>query len=197
MANKPQNIVVHHSITPRDLNPDVTENSFNQTHKSKDFPASYWNARTWYIGYHFVIYGNGEVRQYRALNTVGAHCKEDNMNFKSIGICLAGDFDKEMPSTAQIDSLRTLVNSLRADLNIPHANIFPHRKFAPYKSCWGTNLPDNPNDLLELKDKAPSDADLAHRRFKAEGIIKQDKDLVSPVTWGEFLIVLNRLFPKK
>jgi N-acetylmuramoyl-L-alanine amidase len=195
--NKPKHIIVHHSITPRDLNNDVTENSFNNTHKSKGFPASYFNGNTWYIGYHYVIYGDGEVRQYRTAGTVGAHCKEENMNYKSIGICLVGDFDKEMPSMAQIDSLKRLVDKLRADLNIPYENIAPHRKYATYKSCYGTNLPDDPNEMLNKTDNNITEADLAHRRFRSEGVIKQDKDLSSSPNWGELLIVLDRLNPDK
>jgi len=149
MSNKPQHIIVHHSITPRDLNSDITETSFNNTHKNRGFPASYFKGNTWHIGYHYVIFGDGEVRQYRAHKTVGAHCKEESMNFKSIGICLTGNFDVEYPSKAQVDALRDLVGFLREELSIPVKNIAPHRKYATYKSCWGKNLPDDPNELLD------------------------------------------------
>lgn len=145
--NKPQNIIVHHSITPRDLSVAKTEGSINTTHKNRGFPIS---KSGWYVGYHLMIFGNGQVKRYREDNEAGAHCKEGMMNFKSIGICLIGDFDNELPSEAQINTLRTLLQELTAKYGIPVDRIVPHRRYAlnpatgkPYKSCFGNKLPDN------------------------------------------------------
>jgi hypothetical protein len=147
MVNVPQNIIVHHSITPRDLDPNTTEASIERNHKARGFPIS---SLGWHIGYHYMIFGNGEVRKYRVDTEEGAHCVEQSMNFKSIGICLIGDFDNEMPSQAQINSLRDLMQRKLTTFGINSANIYPHRHFAidpvtglPYKSCFGDNLPDN------------------------------------------------------
>lgn len=191
MANKPKHIILHHSITPRDLNKDITENSFNNSHKAREFPASFFKGNTWYIGYHYVIYGDGEIRQYRDHNEPGAHCKEDGMNYKSIGICLVGDFDNETPSKAQIGSLRGLVNELRDTLSISVENIAPHRKYATYKSCYGTSLPDDPNELL-----VEHWSDEAFKWAKEYEIVTNDHGPDSPVTWGEFVTVIKRLAEK-
>lgn len=133
-------LIVHHSFTPKDLPANQAENSFNTTHKNRGFPLS---SLGWYVGYHYVIYGNGEIRQYRQDKEVGAHTKEQSMNFQSLGICLSGNFDTELPNPLETDALRQWLAQKAGEWNIPAANIFPHRKFAPYKSCYGTRLADD------------------------------------------------------
>ena len=147
MPNTPQNLIIHHSITPRDLDPNKTEASIERNHKERGFPLS---SLGWHVGYQYMIFGNGEVRQYRKDTEEGAHCKEQSMNFKSIGICLIGDFDKETPSNKQIQSLKELMQHKLLSFGISSDKIFPHRKFAinsatglPYKSCYGNKLPDD------------------------------------------------------
>lgn len=139
MKNNPQNIIVHHSITPRDLDVGMTERSIQNNHKARGFPVS---SMGWNIGYHYIIYGNGEARQYRQDTEEGAHTKEQGMNFKSIGVCLIGDFDKEYPSNGQTEQLKNLMRTKLGKFQIPITNIFPHRKFATYKSCYGNRLSD-------------------------------------------------------
>ena len=43
------------------------------------------------IGYHFYITRNGEIHRGRALEKVGAHCRDHNTH--SIGICYEGGLD--------------------------------------------------------------------------------------------------------
>jgi hypothetical protein len=140
MINNPQNLIVHHSITPRDLDIATTERSIQNNHKARGFPLS---SMGWNIGYQYIIYGNGEIRQYRQDTEEGAHTKEQEMNFKSIGICLIGDFDKELPSDNEVSSLTQLMLKKVDQYLIPSDNIFPHRKFATYKSCYGNLLSDD------------------------------------------------------
>jgi len=130
--------IVHHSVSPRDQTADKTERSFNRTHKERHFPKS---SLGWYIGYHYVIFGTGEIRQYRKNNEMGAHTKGMN---HTIGICCVGNFDVEYPSEAQEASLRRLMKKL----NIRVA--YPHRKFSR-KTCYGKNLDDNwADNMLKL-----------------------------------------------
>lgn len=136
----PHFLIVHHSFTPKDIPANQAENSFNTTHKNRDFPLS---SLGWYVGYHYVIYGTGEIRQYRQDKEIGAHTKEQSMNFQSLGICLSGNFDTELPNSLQTEALRQWLMQKTALWSIPAANIFPHRKFAPYKSCYGTKLADD------------------------------------------------------
>jgi len=134
--NKPQNIIVHHTLTARDT---TTFESVNAYHK-KTF--NFISSLGFYIGYHYFITADGKVTRGRADTDIGAHTKEQSMNYKSIGICLAGNFDGEYPSDAQIVNLKSLLHDLAARYNIGADRIVPHRKYAP-KSCYGSRLSDD------------------------------------------------------
>lgn len=145
--NKPQNIVVHHSVTPRDLDMLKTERSIENNHGQRGFNRS---TLGWHVGYHYIIYGNGQIKQYRTDLEQGAHCAEQSMNFKSLGVCLIGDFDNELPSDLQVNALANFLKQKVEQYSIPLININPHRHYAinaatgkPYKSCYGSKLADD------------------------------------------------------
>jgi hypothetical protein len=131
--NKPQYIIVHHTAVSRTKN----ANQFDATKR-------YHIDKGWGdIGYNWLIEPSGETKQGRGENMDGAHCKEEGMNFNSIGICLTGNFDEELPTQEQRNALYWLINDRRTKYNIPDTNINPHRRYATYKSCWGKLLPDD------------------------------------------------------
>ena len=75
--------------------------------------------------YHYVIgngtySGDGEVETGRLENESGAHCSADGMNFKSIGICLVGNFDIDKPTPAQMQALEKLCWDIMERYKIPH-----------------------------------------------------------------------------
>ena len=89
------------------------------------------------IGYHFgieLVNDHYEVLVGRDLDHDGAHCV--GMNTKAIGICLVGNFDAITVPTAQWNRAAAFVKSLMTELDIPIANVVPHRNYAP-KSCPG------------------------------------------------------------
>jgi N-acetylmuramoyl-L-alanine amidase len=92
------------------------------------------------IGYHFGIErinGRYEILSGRMMTEPGAHCSQNGMNKRALGICFVGAFD-EMP--VPVDQLALglrLVRSLMEIFNITLGNIYGHRELAPYKSCPG------------------------------------------------------------
>jgi hypothetical protein len=93
------------------------------------------------LAYHFVVgngtsSGNGEVevgdRWRRQIN--GGHVHSDYLNNISLGICLVGDFNRDQPSSAQLQACDELIRYLRqrcgrADgREIP---VKPHREMNP------------------------------------------------------------------
>lgn len=131
-GNKPTHILVHHSAVSRTANREQFD-AVNRYHADKG-----WGG----IGYHYFIEPSGLLKAGRDETVVGAHCKEAEMNFKSLGICLAGDFDMEDPTPEQLTTLRRIVAGLRSKYAIPAGNVVGHRKFATYKSCPGTRFTD-------------------------------------------------------
>ncbi len=131
-------VILHHSATA------YTKGLFGYSKQFdgiNNYHKAQWNFKSslgLYGGYHYLIEASGEVRQYRKDNEVGAHCYQQDMNRKSIGICLAGHFDIQKPTPMQIYALRDLLKKVFKNNNID--KIYPHNKFAAYKSCPGKNI---------------------------------------------------------
>ena len=130
--NEPKWLIIHHT----GVNPAQSFEIINEYHRQKwDFISSLG----YYIGYHYYIDVDGIVKQGRADTDEGAHCI--GYNLKSLGICLAGNFDQILPNEAQIKSLKKLLLELSLKYKIQFEQIVPHRKFAN-KSCYGDMLED-------------------------------------------------------
>jgi len=149
-------IVIHHSAT--------------DAGSAAAFDAFHRNGRHWdELGYHFVI-GNGggsgdgavEVGSRWPKQKWGAHCRvgdNEEYNYFGIGICLVGNFDKQRPGEAQMQSLARLVAYLAARYKIDDAHIIGHGSVGDTR-CPGRCFPMS--DLLARvrQARAPRD-DLA------------------------------------
>jgi N-acetylmuramoyl-L-alanine amidase len=125
----PKILVIHHSVSSRDK---TTIKDIDAWHKLRwpDFKSSlgYW------VGYHYVILGSGEIVQTRKDNEMGAHCIP---NDDKIGICLTGNFMVEKPSDQQISSLERLTENLKKEYGIE--DVKGHRELSK-TDCPGDNL---------------------------------------------------------
>jgi len=136
-ANYPEFIIVHHSATARDT---------TQFETIKNNHIGYgWGD----IGYHKWIAGaadgDGLLIEGRPENKIGAQCNDNKMNYRSIGICLSGDFQStglnEMPSSAQLTTLQTLLADLCKKKGIPKEKVFGHGEVPEAATdCPGDNL---------------------------------------------------------
>jgi N-acetylmuramoyl-L-alanine amidase len=79
------------------------------------------------VGYHFVIMPSGRVYSGRPRSAIGAHAQGSNRD--SIGIALAGDFEREPPHPAAIGSLWSLAKHLAPTKRplpvIAHGDLMP------------------------------------------------------------------------
>lgn len=137
---KPEYLIIHHT-GGTDANPladssNYTVQQCNRDHKTR---FNFQSSLGWHVGYQYFIDKNGEVTQCRQDNEEGAHTI--GYNKKSIGICLAGNFDVTLPTKAQEDALRGLLGRLAALYSIPASKVVPHRLFAS-KTCYGNKLSD-------------------------------------------------------
>jgi N-acetyl-anhydromuramyl-L-alanine amidase AmpD len=141
-ANHPNRIIIHHTADSSNEDQSAIVDRF---HKSKGFPQSLLG---YYGGYHYLIEKDGDIFQYRLETEIGAHDAGENYN--SIGIALAGNFNYELPSTAQEIALAQLLDQIIKRWNIPLDRIEPHR-WGDTTDCPGTKLADRWAQIIYLK----------------------------------------------
>ena len=138
MKNVPQYLIIRHTGAPKfDPSLDTSGQTFEDIDK-------YHRSLGWEsCGYHYVIEKDGKVvkNTYRDDDYHGAHTKD--YNTKSLGICLTGNFNVKLPTKEQAKSLKKLLREKKGKYDIPLENIVPHRAFASYKFCYGSNLSDD------------------------------------------------------
>lgn len=133
--NNPQSVIIHHSLTKDGLVVDWT--AIRKYHMT----APEYMFRD--IGYHWGIERVGDkwvIQKGRDESDTGAHCKEQGMNAKSIGICVVGNYDIDNLPQETFDLLVDKIKEIngRYKKQFP---IEPHSKYATYKTCPGKKFP--------------------------------------------------------
>lgn len=135
-SNRWKYIIIHHSATE-----EGSALFIYKLHRSRGWQT---------VGYDFIISngtggkqdGHIEVSGRWLKQQAGAHCRASGMNYKGIGICLVGNFNKEEVSPKQMDSLVYLVNTLRQYYHIPSQNILGHGQVPQARTeCPGKRFP--------------------------------------------------------
>lgn len=130
----PRRIIWHHTAAD---SPTPQFFAINDWHKERGFPIS---TLGYYVGYHFVIEKDGQVRRARRDDEIGAHDRGENAD--SIGVALVGNFSIGYPTEEQKKSFKRLLRRLMLIHDIPLNAIEPHRR-DDATECPGTNLPDS------------------------------------------------------
>ena len=182
MANSKEYIILHHSAVSR-----------NKNDKQYDAISNYHsNTLGWgEIGYHYLIEPDGDIRKGRDINKSGAHTSQNLMNYRSVGVCLTGNFDIEEPTKEQKEALIKLFTRLQAEYGIPDEKIKLHRDFAKYKSCPGTRIPNDIKGYLNLNDGYPEWAARHAHELDKLNIMSMERPN-DPMTRAEVATVLNR-----
>lgn len=96
------------------------------------------------IGYHFVILPNGTIQEGRSVDLHGAHTVGEN--FRSVGVCFIGNFEKTCPTLAQYDAF----NELHSWLNNYYGKKLPVFRHCDFNAtvCPGQNF-----DLSQIVQK--------------------------------------------
>ena len=119
-------IIVHCSATPEGK--DFTVDDIRRWHTT---PVSKGGHGWSDIGYHYVIYRNGDVVNGRDVDIQGAHCADNGGNINSIGICYIGGCarDGKTPKDTRTDAQKLALLHLLLNLKklYPHAVILGHR----------------------------------------------------------------------
>ena len=129
-------IAIHHSATT-----GGSAETFAKSHINKDWPG---------IGYHFVIEKNGTIVWCNDLETISYHV--GGHNTPSVGICMIGNFTKESPTQAQLESTYALVKTLMEMLNISTSNVKGHKEFPNQSTaCPGLSMNNFRKELGKTK----------------------------------------------
>jgi 3D (Asp-Asp-Asp) domain-containing protein len=90
-----------------------------------------------HIAYHFLIGKDGTVKQNRSLTERTGHTRNQVVNLESIAIAVAGNFEIEHPTDAQMQSITQLI--ARLDSLFHFEKIIGHREASP-TACPGKYL---------------------------------------------------------
>ena len=127
---KPQFLVIHHTASPI----STSWQQVDAWHKARGFPIS---TKGYYIGYHYLI-GEDFVLQARKETEMGSHTL-GGYNYKSIGVCVTGNFEHDQPNEFQQRHLNDLLLSLMKRYDIPDEKVLGHRDVWA-TACPGKNL---------------------------------------------------------
>jgi N-acetylmuramoyl-L-alanine amidase len=106
------------------------------------------------LAYHFVI-GNGtstgngqiEIGNRWVKQLAGGHVHSDYLNYIGIGICLVGDFNRDLPTRAQYEALDELIRYLRqrvGKVDGRYSIVMGHKEINPRPTdCPGNRFPLN------------------------------------------------------
>lgn len=142
---KVSKLVVHHSASDRKT---TKKNDIESWHKKRGFNE---------IGYHKVIEAGGAVKNGRSETKQGAHAKGANVG--SLGVCVVGNFEKETPTTLQINSLEKMLTDWCKDHGLDETKIYGHYNVpggTTKTACPGKNLKSK---LISIKDKVKKGLD--------------------------------------
>ena len=89
-------IILHHAVYDGDVE------GIDKMHKNKGYTC---------IGYHFYVRKDGSIYRGRRESTVGAHAYGSNST--SLGICAEGNFEEDIMSEEQKNSIIELVGYLK------------------------------------------------------------------------------------
>lgn len=89
------------------------------------------------IGYHYIIDRAGRVIEGRPIQYQGAHVSENNPH--NLGILVLGNFEKQKPSNAQVQSLGRFVQRMMRTHGVKPAAVRTHREINPTQ-CPGRTL---------------------------------------------------------
>lgn len=167
MINK---ICIHHTGDSRKNHPYqflIVDNY----HKQK------WDMRSslgFYGGYNYLIEPTGYCMQYRKEGEETAAVIGYNKD--SIHICMAGDFNVEMPTTGQIETLKKMLFEKMKTYFLTIKDIYYHRDLQENRNCPGDLIgKDWIKNLLEPAILPPEDKE------KVDNLIIQKMTIIQQI----------------
>lgn len=134
----PNTIIVHHSVTPQNQPLDSAVKAIDVAHKARLHPTK--NSLGYHIAYHFIVAADGSYEQTRGYKEVGHHAGVWTVNLRSFAICLLGNFQKDIPTDAQLLTVQDIMADIQETYNIK--DVKAHRDIKA-TACCGKNMTDD------------------------------------------------------
>ena len=128
-----RSVTIHHQGGT--INGHVKEEAV--VHDLRAIQQAHFKKRYGDIAYHFLVDYAGVVWEGRSLTYQGAHVSGNNV--QNIGVMLCGNFEKQRPSDAQLDTLQLLTRLLQVYYRMSNRNVFAHRDLG-HTACPGRYL---------------------------------------------------------
>jgi hypothetical protein len=151
ISQTPDHITIHHTASRQrtDLSIEQKMRSLQDFSQSQSHLANGQVKKAWPdVPYHFYIGVDGRIAQGRDVNFVG----DTNTDYDPTGhilIVLEGNFDQEQPSSAQMESLRSLVLWAASNWRVQANALKGHKDYAQ-TACPGMNLEKELPQLQKL-----------------------------------------------
>jgi N-acetyl-anhydromuramyl-L-alanine amidase AmpD len=136
-----RHITIHHTATPQKEKITIEKKMQNlQSFSQSESRLASGRAKPAWpdVPYHYYIAVNGQIAEGRDIRYTG----DTNTDYDPGGhalVVLEGNFEKERPTTKQLESLSALVAWLSASYEIPVSEIRAHDDYAS-TACPGINL---------------------------------------------------------
>jgi hypothetical protein len=104
--------------------------------------------------YHWIVRGDGRAEQLLYDSEIGWHAGNWDINCRSVGVVLDGDYQQNPPSNVELQGIAALIKSHYA--HVPLARVVGHREVNPKTVCPSDLFLDNTHgrgwkeNLLEL-----------------------------------------------
>lgn len=102
---------------------------------SNHFRGDDGKRRIVFYAYHWIVRQDGTAERLLNDNEIGWQAGNWDINCRSIGICLDGDYEHTPPPNAMIEGVKRLIGEEYA--NVMRSRIMPHKNVNPTTTCPG------------------------------------------------------------
>jgi hypothetical protein len=175
---------ITHGIRHHDVWPGGTMEDIHEDHMlNKGYRGT---------GYHFRFPRTGGVEIGRPVGMIGGHCKQQEMNYRSLGLVWEGNMDEDRLTEKQFEDSAKFLSIFVDQLVFEDHNAFAK------KSCPGVNFPSG-----QLMKRAEEIAETAHwaeehfeelnEAFEEVEVAVHDRRFDDTITRGESMALQNNM----